>query len=220
VVAEDRSNSLVVSAPEAVLKVIGGIIGEMDHTVNDVTEVRIFPLHNADAGEMSDLLANLFPNETVSNGNGSQGGAFGGGPPFGQPQNSGQDSGSEKSDRALKMGQVTTVVDHRTGALVVSAAASLMPRIAEMVERLDRNPARKQRAYVISLKNTAPEDVLQVLNDLFPSSTKSSRLGSGAQSGSALTQRSQTLIQQQLQNSSSSGLSGATGGGGGAAKSP
>ncbi len=221
IVPEDRSNSLVVSAPDAVMKVVAGIIGEMDRTVEDVTEVRLFRLRNADASEMSELLGSLFPDVDNSNTAGGAGPQNQEGPPFGPPADpAAAQGGSQKSPRSLKMGRVTSVVDHRTGSLVVSAAASLMPRIAAIVERLDANPARKQKAYVISLKNTEPEDVLQVMNDLFPSSSKSGRLGSGSQSGSILTQRSQTLLQQQLQNSTSGGFGGTTGGAGGGKGTP
>ncbi len=213
--SDDRSNSLVVSAPDNLMSIIEGVVTNMDLPVTDVTEVHVFHLVNADPGEMVDLLASLFPDETNSNNPNQMGqqfrfGGFGG---FGFGRGGG--GGATTTDRMKKMSRVLAVADKRTRSVVVSAAAELMDNnIKPMIEQLDKSNQHKQRAYVISLQNASAEDVLQVMNDLFPSSQKSSRMGSGSQSGSPLTQRSTTLGQQSLQQSSSSGFGGTSFGSG------
>ena len=70
-VGDDRSNSLVVSAPADLLATIENMVKEIDQEVTDVTELRVFRLVNADASETADQLAQLFPDPTTSN-SGSQ----------------------------------------------------------------------------------------------------------------------------------------------------
>jgi general secretion pathway protein D len=217
-VAEDQSNSLIVSAPEEVMASIAAVLREVDQSVQDITEIRVFRFQNADPSEMGDLLATLFPDESGSNGGGNtQQPQFGGGFPFGPGGGGTADRSGGASGRMQRMGRVNSVADRRTSSLIVTAAKSLMPRIASLVGQLDANPARKQKIRVVALQNTDPEDMALMLGDLLPLSAKSSRSGS-SQQGSVLTTRSQTLLQQQLQSSSASGFPSASGGGAGGSK--
>ena len=59
-ISEERTNSLVVSAPSDVLPTIEQLVKEMDRTIEDVTEIQVFKLQNADAFEMAEVLSNLF----------------------------------------------------------------------------------------------------------------------------------------------------------------
>ena len=65
-VADDRSNSLVVSAPADLLATIETMVKEIDQDVTDVTDLRVFRLINADPSETADQLATLFPDPTTS----------------------------------------------------------------------------------------------------------------------------------------------------------
>jgi hypothetical protein len=53
-VAEERSNSVVVSAPDEQMPVIVDLINQVDTNVEDITELRVFRLHFADAQETAD----------------------------------------------------------------------------------------------------------------------------------------------------------------------
>jgi hypothetical protein len=78
-VADEESNSLIVSAPDDVMPSIEKLVQELDVASNDVTELRVFHLFNADPLEMSELFTELFPDETTSRNNQNQGGfQFGG----------------------------------------------------------------------------------------------------------------------------------------------
>ena len=59
-ISEERTNSLVVSAPSDVIPTIEQLVKEMDRTIEDVTEIQVFKLQNADAYEMAEVLTNLF----------------------------------------------------------------------------------------------------------------------------------------------------------------
>ncbi len=211
-VADEHSNSLIVNAPEDVMPAIEQLVRNVDKNVEDVTEVRAFKLLNADPSEMADLLTGLFPDDTqTSNNNGGQvrfgGGPFGGFGGGGRGgAGGGQNNGSGDSELAKKKSRVLAIPDQRTGSIVVKAARDLMGQIAQMVEQLDTNPAKKQKVYVYELNNADPNEVQQVLRSLFENQTTQNRNNQNSQNqNSALTTR-------QNQNQNQSGNRGNTGG--------
>jgi general secretion pathway protein D len=223
-VADEHSNSLIVSAAEDMMPTIEAVIASVDTDVQDLTELRVFTLKNADPTEMAQLLTDLFATQTDSSrggglrfgsggfpgspfGGGFPGSPFGGGfPGGGRTTRTG--SGDSESDRKKKQGQVTAVADPRTSSVVVTAAKDLMPQIAEMVLQLDSNPARKQKVFVYSLENANVQEVETVLRSLFE--TQNTRGTSGQQQIDALQNRANQASQQQGLN-----IGGGFGGGGG-----
>lgn len=177
-VADERSNAVVISAPEDQMPVIDGLLAELDQNVDEITEVRVFHLQYADPQEMSSLLASLFPDPTTSQQSGARGqmqfgGRFGGrGPtalmPFGGNRGA---TTANTSERAIKQSRVVAVPDPRTRSVVVSAARNLMDQITAMIADLDSDPARKQKVFVFDVQNTDPEQVQEILQSLFPSQT-------------------------------------------------
>jgi general secretion pathway protein D len=173
-VADERSNSLIVSAPEELISTIELVVKEIDVPVSDITELRVFHLKNADPVEMADLFTNLFPDETNSNNNNNNnqpfrfGGGPGGGPGgfFGGNRGGRNNNQSNASDRMKKKGRVAAVADQRTSSIIVSAASELMPQIEEMIAQLD-SPAKKQRVFVYSLENADVQQVEQIVRDMF-----------------------------------------------------
>ncbi len=226
-VADERSNSLIVSSPADLLSTIATMVQQIDQPFNDITELRVFHLRNAVPTELANQLTQLFPDDSKTSSNQGQepiqfgggppgpGGGFGGGPPgFG----SGQDE-SSGSARARKKGQVITVADPRTSSLLVSAASALMPQLAKMIEQLDANGARKEVVKVWDLHNADPKDVSQILQDLFnrnstmqssSSGNRNSPLGDNNPLSARESQQQSTTT-----SSSSSGNSGSRSGSGG-----
>jgi general secretion pathway protein D len=179
--ADDYSNSLIVSASTELMATISDMVQQIDQPATDVTELRVFHLLNADPSELADQLSQLFPDDTRNGTTQNQGG--GGFRFFG-----GRNNQNTPSDRMKKKSRVLAVPDPRTSSLLVSAAGDLMPQIAEMVERLDASPAKKEVVKVFDLENADPQDVNQVLQDLFQRSgnirannnnTRTSLLGQG-----------------------------------------
>jgi type II secretory pathway component GspD/PulD (secretin) len=205
--ADEYSNSLIVSASQELMATIAEMVSQIDQPATDVTEMRVFHLINADPSELADQLATLFPDDTRTGANQNQGGAgfrfFGG-----------RNNQATTSDRMKKKGRVLAVPDPRTSSLLVSAAGDLMPQIAEMITQLDASPAKKEVVKVFDLQNADPQDVNQVMQDLFQRSgnirannnnTRTSLLGQG----NPLLQRE---TQQQTTTSTSSGFGNSTGG--------
>jgi type II secretory pathway component GspD/PulD (secretin) len=165
-VGDDRSNSLVVSAPADLMTTIENMVKEIDQEVTDVTELRVFRLVNADPAETADQLATLFPDPTLSN-TGNQGNmpAFFFGGPGGQRR--GATSAANNSDRMKKMGRVLAVPDPRSSSLIVTASKTMMPQIADMIAELDSEKGRKEIVGFYDLQNADPSDVYNNLQDLF-----------------------------------------------------
>jgi len=170
-VADERANALVVSAPEEYMPTIDQLVSEIDQNVDDITELRVFPLKHADAFEMSQILSDLFDPNSQNN-NQSRGGfrfgrsPFGGG--FGSSRGSSNNNNNDSS-RAQAMTTVTAVADPRTNALIVTAAANLMDQIERMIEQLDSDSSKKQKVYVYSLDNADVDNVATILRGMFES---------------------------------------------------
>jgi type II secretory pathway component GspD/PulD (secretin) len=219
--ADEQSNSLILSAPAAVVAIITSLVKQLDQPMTDLTELRIFNLQNADPSELAEQLAQLFPEENKSGENEAETPfRFGGPPPFDGPGGNlpGAASGDEQSgesERAKKKGKVLAVPDPRTGSLLVGAASKLMPQIAKLIAELDRSAGRKEVVQVLEIQNANPQDVNQVLMDLFNKNggARNSSQGSLLGQNNPLTAR-----QTQQQNTAASTGSqriGTSGGGGG-----
>lgn len=160
-VADERSNSVIVSAPEEQMALIDEIIKGIDTNVDDITELRVFRLKHADPQETADLLTSLFEDPTTSrqSGNNRQNRQF----RFG-----GNNAAAAASERTVKQTRVVAVPDLRTRSVVVSAARNLVDQIGLIVSQLDNDPARKQKVFVYSVENTDPQAVQEVIQSLFP----------------------------------------------------
>jgi type II secretory pathway component GspD/PulD (secretin) len=211
-VADERSNAVVVSAPEDQMPLIEELVAKIDTPVDEITELRVFRLKFADPQETADLLTSLFPDTTTSQqGNRGQfrfgGGRFGGG--------FGGNAAGTLSERAQKQTRVVAVPDLRTGSVVVSASHDLMEQIDQMLNQLDSDPAKKMKVFVFDLQNTDPQTVQEELQSLFPSPSSGSNASSrntSRQAGSQLNNRA-TQSQSQSQGiNRNSGFGGGTSG--------
>jgi len=186
-VADERTNSLVVSAPEDLMPTIEALIQQIDREADEPVEVRIFHLQNADAVELASLLTQLFSQAQTS-----RVGPIRFGFPFGMMRGSSR----EGSRRAREMETVVAVGDPRTNSLIVSAARDTMVQIAELIGRLDADTSRKQHVYVYKLEHADPDTVAQILQNIFEESglgrrSYRSRYGRYGSTSNPLQQRSQ-----------------------------
>ena len=219
--ANETSNCLIVSAPAASMAAIASLAAQIDLPVNDLTELRIFRLAHADPDELAAGLSQLFPDPTANSAEQNQMGFFFDGPP-------GADNDSAltgASDRAMKKSRVLAVAEPRTSSLLVSAPGTYMEQIARLIETLDASPARKERVQVYELQNADPQDVSQILQDLFNRNTamrnngnnRNSLLGQANPLSARQTQQQNATsgLGQSQGKSTASGMAGAGGGGGG-----
>ena len=226
--ADEPSNSLLVSAPAAFLTAVSNLVAQIDLPVNDITELRVFRLANADPLQLAEQLAQLFQDTTANSAEQNQMGFFFDGPP-GAEFESGP---TGASPRAMKKSRVLAVGEPRTSSLLVSAPSTYMPQITKLIEQLDARPDRKEKVHFYELQNADPQNVSQVLEDLFNRGTatrnngnnRNSLLGQGNPLLARQTQQltSSSRAGQGFGNSSALGMGGAgagpsggAGGGGG-----
>lgn len=223
--ANESGNSIVITDTQANIRRVAEVIHDIDMGAESFTEVRVFPLHNADAQETADMLGSLFPDDSRS---GSQApvqfgfGGFrrffgGGGGPGGFGGNQGGNTGSSggSDQRLKKRARVIAVADLRTGSVVVSAAKDLMDQIADVISELDGNHTGNTTVTVFSLNNCDPQEAQQVLQDIFQKNNTPNNRNNMLQSD-AFTSRAQQNVQSTSTSTSSSrtgsGFGGSTGG--------
>ena len=214
VTADERANSLIVAASPDVIQAVTALVRQLDQQVNDLTEVRLFRLRNADPAELVDQLAQLYTDDSGT-GSGQGQAAFGmDGPPGGGGSDAETASSqSNTGERKKKQGRVLAVADPRSSSLLVSAARTSMPQIAQLIERLDEDAGRKEIVSYWNLRNADPQDVKQVLQDLFNRNTTAQN-----NNDNPLLGQNNPLIARQTQQQSSTttgnlklGTSGASG---------
>jgi type II secretory pathway component GspD/PulD (secretin) len=212
-VGDDRSNSLVISAPADLVATIETMVKEIDQEVTDVTELRVFRLTNADPSETVDQLAALFPDPTGST-SGSQNnmpffmrGPFGG--------RGGAAATGAGSDRTKKMGKVLAVPDPRTSSIIVMASKTLMPQISAMIAELDSDKGRKEVVGFYDLQHADPQDVQAALQDLFNRNTRMNNNNQNTMLGNNNPLSKRIQQSQQTTSGTTSGFGGASRGSGG-----
>ncbi len=206
-VGDDRSNSLVISAPADLVATVETMVKEIDQEVTDVTELRVFRLKNADPAETADQLATLFPDPTAATGGNQNNtpffmrGQFGGG-------RGGATATASGSERTKKMGRVMAVPDPRTSSIIVMASKTLMPQIEEMVTELDSDKGRKEVVGFYDLQNANPQDVQAALQDLFNRNTRVNNNNQNLLLGNNNPLNKRIQQSQQTTSGSSSGFGG------------
>ncbi|HEY5040583.1 MAG TPA: secretin N-terminal domain-containing protein [Verrucomicrobiae bacterium] len=241
VVANEDGNSIVITDTQSNIRHLVTIIKAIDDSAEAETQIRVFKLHYANPSDVATELGNVFPNSTTGGtqaptrfagaaggrgggggrggfGGGGRGGfGAGGGNPFAAIFGGGNTANSS-ADRIQKQTQVTVVPDLRIQAVIVTAPKDLMSQIASMMDDLDVPSDRDQQVYVFKTENGDPQQMLQVLQNMFQSSSSSRGTTTGSSTTSMLQQRVQNATTQMGTSSSpSSSTGGTTGGGGGRA---
>lgn len=229
-VADVRTNSVLVAASEQRLVLIDAVMTEIDRQVNDLLEVKIYKLTNADPTQMATVLQALFrPQITATQNSGRTTGGGGGNTNanmgmFGMAQGGGNRGGGGGSGGGalLPSQEVEITADTRTRAVIAKASKEYIAIIDDVVKQLDQDPTETMSTYVIPLRNADAANVSQTLQNLL----RSTQTGTG----SSMSNYNQNRNQQQggpfsgMQNgngsnpfgnssSSSSGFGGSSRGG-------
>jgi hypothetical protein len=208
IVANQAGNSIVVTDTQENIRHLMEIISAIDSSAAGETEIQVFHLAFANPNDVATELGEMFPSGNTSGS--SQlpirfgGGGFGGGGFFRamMANAAGGGSGSDSNNRAQKQSQVTAVADGRTQSIIVMASKDLMPEIAGMMTELDVPSNRDQHVYAYHLSNADPQEVAQILQNTFPSTTSGR---SSSSSSSSQQSESSALIQRENQNATTVG---------------
>jgi len=193
-VADEQSNSVVVSAPDEYMETINEIVTRLDTSTTDVTETRIFRLDHADSTATATILNALYGDPTTVSGAKSNAQGQNGQRPNNNNNNNnnnGRQQSGTPSERQLLEARVVAVADPRTNSIVVSCSRDTMEQIALTIGRLDATDAKKQHVYVHVLEHADPDNVATILRGMFGNQT-SGNSTSNQPTSSALNQRTTT----------------------------
>ena len=157
IIGNAASNTLTITDYASNIARLLQIIDQLDST--NATEVRVFPLTYAQAGEVVPLLTQVFftqPRAAATSGAQLPGflqrlrGAAAAGP------------GGRSAASSASLGQA--VADTRTNSILVSTSKERMEAIAEVIKGLDRPVERQGNLTIIALQRANAQDVATALN--------------------------------------------------------
>lgn len=140
-----RSNTLLVTAPEASMGLMTALVEALDRAPNAVSEIKVFTLKNADAQQSVDLLETLFDNTNQ------------------EEQLGIQLAGTEGSSSSLI--PLRFSADIRTNTVLAVGSAESLSVVEAVLLRLDNDDTRKLETTVIPLRNAPAELVAATLLD-------------------------------------------------------
>ena len=150
--SDDRTNTLVVSAPPDLMKVIEGIVKELDSNPSAEQAVFIYPLKNAQAANLQTVLNNIFSETSGTTAGGARSQTQGRrGFTFGLTQ-------TVASSASDLVGQVYVVADEDTNSLLVRTSTKHFDRVKQIIAELDR-PIRQVLIKVLIAEVTHDEEL-------------------------------------------------------------
>lgn len=159
--AELRTNSVVVTAPPGVMRLVNSIIEDLDTTEAGSRRIEKFRLVNADARGMAGVLQDLFnltqqgdrlvlvPSRLLD-------------PTTGEPTNE-QTLTPVPDERQ----QLSITIDARTNTLLVSGTDEFLELVRGVVTELDAIKATEREQIVVQLQNASAEEVETTLAQYF-----------------------------------------------------
>jgi general secretion pathway protein D len=146
--ADQRANSLIVSAPPESMGLIAALIQQLDVAPNAVAEIRVFTINNGDAVALAEMLQDLF-------GTGDQGAQQGGGGP----------GGAGAAPAGNRIFGLRFSVDERTNSIIAAGSADELLVVEAVLTRLDASDSRQRINRVYKLKNADAEQVAFALQE-------------------------------------------------------
>lgn len=189
IIADSRTNAVIVQGRPNDLSEIGRLIEKMDRDEpGSVHRVEIVQLQHATAEELSETINNAIQSAI----NAAPTPTTGGQGTFGGLQGQNQDlqatksvaleflSASEGGRELLRSGilsDVRVTPDARTNKLFISAPEASIPLLLALVEQLDRAPSAVSEIKVFALKNADAEQSVELLTSLFEDQNQEDQLG-------------------------------------------
>ncbi len=163
--ADQRANAVIITAPTEMLPQVEDLVAQLDVPSEATSTLKVFPLHFADATELANVIAGLYPSTSTTAARNAQGNNRFGGRGFMPPQP--QTPATEKSDRKLAEATVVAVADTRTNSVIVSASPTTMANIEGVIRELDATPANVPGVYVYRLENANVTQAKAILESMF-----------------------------------------------------
>lgn len=134
--ADDRTNSVVVSAPEDTMAVIEKLIADLDSDSTEGESVFVYPLKNAQAENLVDVLNELF--SELSDTETTNAGAADQRQQGGRGNMPGQTTTSTDSSSGDLAGEVTFQADEDTNSLIILTTQANYAKVKKVLDELDK----------------------------------------------------------------------------------
>ncbi len=168
IVAEQRTNSLIVSASEANLEVIKDIVEKVDVDLRPEVEAKIVPLQLADATTLADQINQLYEESSQFS---RRGGSFFSSM-FRPYYSSSSYSRYGRGETTTGLAANRVVPDVRTNSLIITADGENMAQILALVKDLDVPSEIEEVVKPIPLENAVAEEVAETINNLIQGQTR------------------------------------------------
>jgi general secretion pathway protein D len=149
--ADQRANTLIVSAPPESMSLMAVLIEQLDVQPDSVAELKVFTIENGDAVSLAEMLQALFGTPDQGGGQGGQGGGGGGG------------GGNQAA--GARIFQLRFSVDERTNSIIAAGSSDELLVVEAVLLRLDASDSRQRINRVYKLKNADAEQVALALQE-------------------------------------------------------
>ncbi len=192
VVADNRTNSLIIEASPRDLIEVARLIEQIDvEGAEAQSEIRVFELQNALSDEIAPILQSAITGQAAATGNAQGGNAAGGNAassnssgsaPTGRLAILAAESGTMINSGILQ--GVTITSNPGINSLVVRAPSGSMPLIAALIEQLDRSSSASAQVKVFEIRNGDATSLASTIQQLFGiAATTAGNLGAGGAAG-------------------------------------
>ncbi len=160
--ADPYTNSLMVMAPSESIDMMAMLVEMLDSVTPVTAQLQVFPLLNADATEMKDLLTDLFEAKGTGAGAGGQrqivlAGGEGGGTL----------AASSTGGTSGTVAEVLFGVDQRTNSLIAAGSPSYLKIVEDLVLKLDLKEIEERIVRVVHLRNAKADEVSETMKAYF-----------------------------------------------------
>ena len=166
-VADENTNSLIVSASQPNLIAIRRLVSELDTQRFSEPETRVFSLQHGDATEIANELNQAFSSAARNTFTGTGFGGGGRGRRFFEEQQQRQQQSGRSGEGVLGLPELVAVPDARTNSVMVTTTAEQMDAVGKLIEQLDRDIADfAEDTRIFTLEHADAANVAGVLNEL------------------------------------------------------
>jgi len=170
-----RNNTLVVSAPVENMPLLANLIKALDNTAPRAAEIKVFPLKNADAARMGEVLTQLFRLQQTGSADSKS---------IKYTLKSTTRPAGKNGEVSATLGSaeqsaLTVTVDTRTNSLLVGGTKQYVELAGTVIKELDASPAQERETKIYRLRNAQATDIQTALRSFLDQErqTVSSTLG-------------------------------------------
>lgn len=184
---EPRTNTLVITAPQASIPFVEELVAILDQPPATVAEIKVFTLKNSDAAAAVELLNSIFSsNQNQNQGQQNQGAG---------PQIAGAEDPSSTLV-PLKFG-----TDARTNSVIAIGGGEALRVVESILLRLDQGDMRNRKNTVLKLRNSPAADVANSINTFLQSQRELTQLDPGRISTSEILEQEIIVTAEPVSNS-------------------